>query len=143
MLERGRILGVATTDSSRPVALSTEDSLRHLHLIGPTGVGKSTLMANLALQDIAAGRGVVVIDPKGDLVDGILARTDASRLDDVVVLDARDESPVGINGLADPRDPDLAADAAARRLPLPLRRRLGPADPRHPARLLADAGASR
>lgn len=106
----GRVVGHATESDDRPIALTTTDSLRHLHLIGPTGVGKSTLMANLALQDIAAGLGVVVIDPKGDLVDDILARADEARLDDVVVLDARDEMPVGINGLANVRDPELAAD---------------------------------
>jgi len=44
-------------------------------IVGPTGVGKSTLIANMALQDIAAGRGVVVINPKGDdLVPNILSR---------------------------------------------------------------------
>jgi hypothetical protein len=108
--QRGRPLGVATAPSSvRPVAISADDSLRHLHLLGPTGVGKSTLMAHLALDDISRGRGVVVIDPKGDLVDDILARLDERRLDDVVLLDARDDAPVGINGLTG-GDPDLAAD---------------------------------
>jgi hypothetical protein len=106
----GRSLGVATSSLDRPIALSVEDSLRHLHLVGPTGVGKSTLIASLALADIAAGRGVVVIDPKGDLVDDILTRADERRLNDIVVLDARDQSPVGINGLSGVSDPDLAAD---------------------------------
>lgn len=107
----GRPLGIATTASTlRPIAISVKDSLRHLHVLGPTGVGKSTLMAHLALRDIAEGRGVVVIDPKGDLVDDLLARLDERRLDDVVVLDARDDAPVGINGLAAAGNPELAAD---------------------------------
>lgn len=106
----GRVIGHATGDPKRPVAISVTDSLRHLHLIGPTGVGKSTLITRLVLQDIAAGRGVVVVDPKGDLVDDILARADERRIDDIVVLDARDTAPVGINGLANVRDPELAAD---------------------------------
>ncbi len=111
----GRALGMAVDPvgrprRDRPVALGVEDSLRHLHVLGPTGVGKSTLLAGLALQDITAGRGVVVVDPKGDLVDDILARIPESRADDVVVLDARDQSPVGINALANPSDPDLTAD---------------------------------
>ncbi|MDQ6525556.1 type IV secretion system DNA-binding domain-containing protein [Nocardioides sp. LHD-245] len=106
----GRVVGTATARPTQPVALSVDDSLRHLHLIGPTGVGKSTLMANLALQDIDAGRSVVVIDPKGDLVDDILARADEPALDDIVVLDTRSPAPVGINGLAGAKDPDLAAD---------------------------------
>lgn len=106
----GRTLGFATSAADRPVALSVADSLRHLHVVGPTGVGKSTLLANLALADIQAGRGVVVIDPKGDLVDDIVTRADETRLDDIVILDARDAAPVGINSLAHGHDPDLTAD---------------------------------
>lgn len=105
-----RALGVATADPGLAIGVGVEDSLRHLHVLGPTGVGKSTLLARLILQDVAAGRGVVVVDPKGDLVDDVLNRLDASRLDDVVVMDARDAAPVGINGLARPKDPDLTAD---------------------------------
>jgi hypothetical protein len=106
----GRAIGIAPTSPSRAIALSVEDSLRHTHILGPTGVGKSTLLAGLALQDINAGRGVAVIDPKGDLIDDILARIDERQLDDVVVLDARDQMPVGLNPLTGIRDPDLAAD---------------------------------
>lgn len=107
---KGRSVGVATASVKRDLAISVEDSLRHLHILGPTGVGKSTLMAHLALQDIAAGRGLVVVDPKGDLVDHILARADERRLDDIVVLDARDDRPVGLNPLGKVTDPDLTAD---------------------------------
>lgn len=106
----GRVLGVSRLAPTREVAMSLDDSLRHLHLLGPTGVGKSTVMAQLALCDISAGLGVVVIDPKGDLIDDLLARIPAERHDDVVVLDARDAAPVGINGLHAPADPDLTAD---------------------------------
>lgn len=106
----GRLLGVSSLNAQRPIALRPDDSLRHLHLLGPTGVGKSTLLAQLALSDMAAGHGVVVIDPKGDLVDELLARVPDERRDDVVVLDARSDAPVGLNGLASPADPDLAAD---------------------------------
>jgi hypothetical protein len=108
---QGRLLGEAITEApERAVALTAEDSLRHLHLLGPTGVGKSTLMAHLALQDITAGRGVVVIDPKGDLVADIATRTPDEYLEEMVILDAADEAPVGINPLVGARDPDLAAD---------------------------------
>jgi len=108
---RGRVLGVASTDQERPLAIGLEDSLRHLHLLGPTGVGKSTLMARLALADITAGRSTVVIDPKGELIDDLLARIPEERRDDVVVLDARDPAPVGINGLSGVDDSDQAADS--------------------------------
>ena len=63
----------------RPLALGVPDSLQHLHVLGPTGVGKSTLLLNLIVQDIAAGRGVIVIDPKGDLVEEVLRRVPEER----------------------------------------------------------------
>lgn len=107
---RGRQLGISSADSSRNIALSIPDSLRHLHVVGPTGVGKSTLLARLALQDMTEGRGLVVIDPKGDLVDDILARAEEGRRDDIVVIDAADSAPVGINPLAGAADPELLAD---------------------------------
>jgi hypothetical protein len=106
----GLIVGLATGSSTpRPVAIRPEDALRHLHLLGPTGVGKSTLVAHLALQDIETGRGLVLIDPKGDLVEALLGRIPEDRQGDVVVLDPRDDSPVGLAGLQG--DPDRVADA--------------------------------
>jgi hypothetical protein len=96
----------------RPLALSLPDSLRHLHVIGPTGTGKSTLLLGLITQDMEAWRGVVVVDPKGDLVADVLDRVPAGRTGDVVILDpADDERPVGMNVLARPGDsPELVAD---------------------------------
>ena len=81
-------------------------------MIGPTGTGKSTLLANLICQDIAAGRGVVVIEPKGDLVNEVLARIPAERADDVVVLDPTEtDHPLGLNPLLSRgRRPELIAD---------------------------------
>jgi len=94
------------------LALSPADSLRHLHLLGPTGSGKSTLLLNLITQDMAAGRGVVVIEPKGDLIADVLQRIPAHRVNDVVLLDPTDsERPVGLNPLArGGRSPELVAD---------------------------------
>lgn len=96
----------------RPLALSLPDSLRHLHVIGPTGVGKSTLLLGLICQDMAAGRGVIVVDPKGDLVAEVLDRVPPERTGDVVLLDPADEErPVGLNLLARPSDsPELVVD---------------------------------
>lgn len=105
-----RVLGRSVTNPGQLVGLSGEDSLRHLHLLGPTGVGKSTLMARLVLADIHAGHGVVVVDPKGDLVADIAARIPEDMLDETVILSGKDPSPVGINPLVGARDPDLAAD---------------------------------
>jgi hypothetical protein len=77
--------------------LRPDDGLRNLQIIGPTGTGKSNLMASMALQDIEAGRGVVVIDPKRDLIEAIADRIPAHRLDDVVIIDPTDAAPVGVN----------------------------------------------
>ena len=85
----------------RPLAITPEDRLLHLHVCGPTGSGKSTLLLSLITQDMAAGRGVVVVDPKGDLVSDALRRVPAFRTRDVIVLDpADDDRPVGLNLLA-------------------------------------------
>jgi hypothetical protein len=83
---------------TRPIGLPLKGAVRHLHLLGPTGTGKSTVMLNLITADMQAGHSVVVIDPKGDLVRDILRRIPKARKADVVVIDgADDEAPVGIN----------------------------------------------
>ena len=99
---KGRVVGTASFPGrERPVALSPVDSLRHLHLLGPTGVGKSTLLLNLITLDMQAGRAVVVIEPKGDLISDVLERIPPERVSDVVLLDPTDtERPVGLNPLA-------------------------------------------
>jgi len=112
--KEGRVIGRATwSGAERPVALSPDGSLRHLHVLGPTGVGKSTLLLNLIVQDMNQGRAVVVIEPKGDLIADVLQRVPARRLGDVVLLDPTDEArPVGLNPLATHgRSPELMADS--------------------------------
>lgn len=109
----GRIIGNATYPGrERPLALTPTDSLRHVHTLGPTGSGKSTLLLNLITQDLAAGRAVVVIEPKGDLIADVLARVPTNRISDVVLIDPTDtERPVGLNPLArGGRSPELVAD---------------------------------
>ena len=76
-------------DSSR-LSISPQDSLEHTILLGPTGSGKSTAMLSLILADIYAGRSVIVLDPKADLVNSILERIPDGRKDDVVVIDPSD-----------------------------------------------------
>ncbi len=110
---RGRVIGTATfPGDERSLALSTSDGLRHLHVLGPTGTGKSTLLLNAIALDVAAGWGVVVIEPKGDLINDVLARIPDDRLADVVLLDPSDaQQPVGLNPLAaERRPPELVAD---------------------------------
>ena len=109
---KGRVVGTASFPGrARPVALSPVDSLRHLHLLGPTGVGKSTLLLNLITQDMQAGRAVVVIEPKSDLIASVLERIPPERVNDVVLVSPGDSRPVGLNPLAlHGRSPELVAD---------------------------------
>lgn len=103
----GKPLGVSA--SGAPVVLAVEDARYHLHLLGPTGVGKSTLIARLVLADLDAGRGAVVIDPKGDLVEEILTRIPDGREEQVDVFDPLDPEPPGLNVL-EGADHDLVVD---------------------------------
>lgn len=85
----------------RQVGLSTEGRLRHTYCIGASGTGKSTLLLSMIAQDVAAGRGLGVIDPHGDLIDDVLARIPPERAQDVVLFDPSDEEyPVGFNVLS-------------------------------------------
>lgn len=93
------------------LSISPEAALEHTIILGPTGSGKSTAMLNLILADINAGRSVLVLDPKADLVTNILERIPVSRADDVVVINPADDHPVGFNPLSLPGDSTLIADA--------------------------------
>ncbi len=101
------------TASPKKLSISPQDSLEHCHLIGPTGSGKSTAMLHLILADIHAGRSVLVLDPKADLVNDVLMRIPESRANDVVVIDPSDPCPCGFNPLALKAygNPALIADA--------------------------------
>jgi len=99
----GIVLGVnAYQSKDREVRLGYADRVTHVYVVGKTRVGKSTLIHRMAHQDIAAGKGVAIIDPHGDLVSDILACSiPQGREQDVVLLDIRDQNyPVGLNVLA-------------------------------------------
>jgi hypothetical protein len=80
------------------VAIPPEIRARHCYIAGASGTGKSTLLLNLILQDIAAGHGAGLLDPHGDLVKAVLRRIPETRIDDVVLFDAADkEYPFALN----------------------------------------------
>jgi hypothetical protein len=96
----------------RLLCLEREDRLRHVWVAGPTGVGKSTLLANLITYDIHRGDPVIVIDAGGDLITDVLARIPQPRHDDVIVLDPTSRDHViGLNPIHSrgPEDHELAA----------------------------------
>jgi len=75
--------------------------LRHTHIIGSTGVGKSTLIANMIIEDMNSGNGCALFDPHGDIVEDILLRIPEHRKKDVIVIDPSDnEYSIGFNLLS-------------------------------------------
>jgi DNA helicase HerA-like ATPase len=97
----GLVLGMSNfAGTRRPIALAPADLLRHLWIVGSTGVGKSTLMHHVAAQLIVLGYGVAVIEPKRDLSWDIASTVPLSRRDDVAIFDPSDrEFPIGLNAL--------------------------------------------
>ncbi|HPJ97894.1 MAG TPA: type IV secretion system DNA-binding domain-containing protein [Candidatus Hydrogenedentes bacterium] len=90
---------------STPVHFRHHDRTRHVYILGSTGTGKSTLLANMIIQDIRNGHGVSVLDPHGDLYTQILENIPPERVDDLILINPCDtERAVGINFLeaADP-----------------------------------------
>ena len=106
-----RSFAVSLGSEKKRLSITPKDALEHTVFLGPTGAGKSTAMQSLILSDIRAGRSVLVIDPKADLVTDILARIPDERKDDVVVIDPSDPCPVGFNPLSYDQDPTLTADS--------------------------------
>ncbi|MBB5891936.1 helicase HerA domain-containing protein [Kutzneria kofuensis] len=99
--EQIKPLGLSDSGHSRPVGLHVADARHHLHILGATGSGKSELMARMILADAEAGRGVVVVDPKGDLVSDILMRLPEELGEKVVLFDADSRArPPVLNPLA-------------------------------------------
>ncbi len=85
-----RPLGVSDAGQPRPVGLAVPDARHHLRIVGPTGTGKTTLIAGQILADADAGRGVVFIDPKGDAVTDVIARLPEASAGKVVLFDPGD-----------------------------------------------------
>ncbi len=85
---------------SQPIYMQLDDRRRHVYIIGKTGVGKSVLLQDMILQDIRAGNGVALIDPHGDLAEGLLPLIPPERAEDVIYFDPSDgERPMGLNML--------------------------------------------
>jgi hypothetical protein len=93
--EGGIYLGIHDDEGEEyAVNLSLKRRLQHMHVLGGTGTGKSTLLLSMIQQDIEAGRGFAVIDPHGELIDQIVARIPAWRWDEVVIIDPSDEQHI-------------------------------------------------
>lgn len=96
-----------------PVGIKQADRLSHMYVIGKTGTGKSTLLQTLALQDITHGRGMMLIDPHGDLAERVFRAVSADRHQDVIYFNVPDPAqPLGYNPLKHVREDKISLAAS-------------------------------
>ncbi len=100
-----RVTYFAATDARGkrvPFGIKAKDRARHMYVIGKTGMGKSTLLENMAIQDIQNGEGMCFIDPHGSAVEKLLDFIPANRINDVVYFAPFDlEHPMAFNVMED------------------------------------------
>ncbi len=83
-----------------PFGIKRDDRRRHMYILGKTGMGKSTFLQNMCIQDIYNGEGVCFIDPHGEAAEYIMDRVPSYRQNDVIYFDPSDTSfPIGFNML--------------------------------------------
>lgn len=102
--QRGRLFGIKPTDL-----------LRHVWVLGKTGMGKSTLLETLFIAQMKAGHGVGLVDPHGDLAERVLGRVPRARRRDLVLIDPAADGPkpsLNLVGYRRPEDRPVAAAAA-------------------------------
>ena len=99
--DKGTPIGESNFRGERKtIYISEEDRRRHVYTIGQTGTGKTTLLVNMAVDDIRKGKGICLVDPHGEFVETILSLVPQNRIDDVIVFDPGDLwKPVGMNML--------------------------------------------
>lgn len=105
MENKERVTYFAATDSRGkyvPFGIKSKDRDRHMYVIGKTGMGKSTLLENMAIQDIRNGEGLAFIDPHGGTVDHLLDYIPEERIKDVVYFAPFDlDHPIAFNVMED------------------------------------------
>ncbi len=97
--EEGLLLGYNVfRGAKKPIRLSLHDRQRHMYVVGQTGVGKSTFLENLALQDMLNGNGFAFVDPHGDTAEKLLSMVPKERTEDVIYFSPADmDYPMGLN----------------------------------------------
>jgi DNA helicase HerA-like ATPase len=96
--QRPKLLGATATGLAELVGLSVPDARHHIHVQGVTGVGKSTWLAHHVLGEAEAGRGVVLLDPQGDLATHVIDRLPADCGDRLAILDPDEhDAPAAFN----------------------------------------------
>ena len=85
-------------NKNQKFGIKEDDRRRHMYLIGKTGMGKSTILENMIIEDIRAGKGVGIVDPHGDLVEKIMEYIPTNRINDVIYFNPSDiEYPIAFN----------------------------------------------
>lgn len=85
-------------NQNRKFGIKLDDRRRHMYVVGKTGMGKTTLLENMVLNDIYAGHGIGLVDPHGDFAEKIIDFIPANRINDVVYFNPADiEYPIGFN----------------------------------------------
>ncbi|MBI4137635.1 MAG: type IV secretion system DNA-binding domain-containing protein, partial [Candidatus Sungbacteria bacterium] len=86
--------------NERIFGIQQKDRRQHTYVIGKTGTGKTTLLENMVLQDVRAGRGLGIIDPHGEFVERVLSQIPPERINDVIYFNPVDmDYPIGFNVL--------------------------------------------
>ncbi len=100
-----RVTYFAATDArgkNVPFGIKSKDRDRHMYVIGKTGMGKSTLLENMAIQDIRNGEGLAFLDPHGGTIEKLLDFIPEERMKDVVYFAPFDmEHPIAFNVMED------------------------------------------
>ena len=82
----------------RKFGIKEDDRRRHMYFIGKTGMGKSTILENMIVEDICRGDGVAVVDPHGDLAEKIIQYIPNNRVNDVIYFNPADmDYPIAFN----------------------------------------------
>jgi len=99
--KEGLLLGKTNyRGDEKEVRIADDDRRRHMYIIGQTGTGKSVFLQNMIIQDIKNGKGCCVVDPHGDLVEGVLPHIPKERADDIYLFEPFDtDRPMGLNML--------------------------------------------
>jgi hypothetical protein len=108
----GRVMAYSTWPGmeKRPLVRPLVGALSHTVVAGPSGVGKSAMLASMIAQDLASGRGALVLDGKGDLAGEVLRLVPESRRSDVIVLDPSRPGPVPGLRVFGGGDPEFSGD---------------------------------
>jgi len=85
-------------NENRKFGIKRDDRRRHFYVVGKTGMGKTVMLQNMIMQDIERGEGVAVVDPHGELIEGLLDAIPKHRVNDVVYFNPADlDYPIAFN----------------------------------------------